>query len=166
MNAFAYTDHCLGQFIEKLKKSPVWDELLLVLLPDHGMMYQLTYEDPDFFHIPVLWLGGAIKSPKQIHTLMNQSDVAATLLSQLGLSHRHFAWSRNVLSKNYRYPFAYSSFPSGIMFADSTGVSIYDINSNTEIVGRPSNNPGRITKAKAILQSSYDDLTRLGKTGN
>lgn len=166
LNAFAYTDHCLGEFVERLRKTPVWDNLLIVMIPDHGMMYQLTYEDPDFFHIPILWIGGAVKSPKRINTLMNQSDVITTLLSQMGISHKEFKWSRNVLSKNYNYPFAYSTFPSGIMFADSTGVSIYDINSDKEIVGEPFKSQERVAKAKAILQSSYNDLARLGKTAN
>lgn len=161
-NAFAWTDHCLGQFIDGLKKLPVWDNLLIVIYADHGIMYDQTYEDPEFFHIPMLWLGGALKEPRRISTLMNQSDMAATILSQMGVSHKQFPWSRNVFSKNYTYPFVYSSYPSGILFKDSTGVSIFDTNADKPILGRPAEGADlRLKRSKAILQKSYDLLEKM-----
>ena len=158
LNAFAYTDECVGQLIDSLRTLPVWDNLLVILLPDHGFLYELTYEDPEFFHSPMLWLGGAIREPRRMQVLMNQSDLAATLLAQLGLPYKHFPWSRNVLGTTYTYPFVYSTFPSGILFSDSTGVSVFDITSNTPITEQPTPSPQRIQKAKAILQTSYDGL--------
>lgn len=167
LNSFAYTDYCVGQFLDRLKATSLWDNLLVVMFADHGIMYGQTYETPEFFHIPVIMVGGALKGPRRIHTIMNQSDVAATLLAQMGVSHRQYAWSRNVLSPEYTYPFAYSTYPSGIMLADSTGVSIYDVNADRTIVNKPLehaslNTPEasrrRVTRAKAILQKSYDML--------
>jgi phosphoglycerol transferase MdoB-like AlkP superfamily enzyme len=158
LNAFAYTDHCIGQFVDSLRHMPQWDDMLLVLLPDHGFLYDLTYQDPSFFHSPMLWLGGAVARPRTVDVLMNQSDVAATLLSQLGLPHRDYPWSRNVLSSRYTYPFAYSTYPGGILFADSTGVTVYDIAANEPITERPAPSPERLRRAKAILQTSYDKL--------
>ena len=161
-NAFAWTDHCLGQFIDGLKKLPVWDNLLIVIYADHGIMYDQTYEDPEFFHIPMLWLGGALKEPRRISTLMNQSDMAATILSQMDVSHKQFPWSRNIFSKNYTYPFVYSSYPSGILFKDSTGVSIFDTNADKPILGRPAEGADlRLKRSKAILQKSYDLLEKM-----
>lgn len=161
LNAFAFTDHCVTTLIDSLRNTPQWDNLLVILIPDHGFLYDLTYESPEFFHAPMLWLGGAIREPRRMEVLMNQSDLAATLLSQMGISHTDFPWSRNVLSRNYRYPFAYSSFPSGILFADSTGVSVFDITSRKPITEQPAPSPDRIHKAKAILQMSYDRLEQL-----
>lgn len=161
LNAFAFTDHCVTTLIDSLRNTPQWDNLLVILIPDHGFLYDLTYESPEFFHAPMLWLGGAIREPRRIEVLMNQSDLAATLLSQMGISHTDFPWSRNVLSRNYRYPFAYSSFPSGILFADSTGVSVFDITSRKPITEQPAPSPDRIHKAKTILQMSYDRLEQL-----
>ena len=158
LNAFAYTDHCIGQLIDSLRALPLWKDLLVILIPDHGFLYDLTYQDPAFFHSPMLWLGGAVRSARPMDVLMNQSDLAATLLSQMGLPHRQFPWSRNVLSKNYTYPFAYSSYPGGILFADSTGVSVYDITANEPIAEQPAPSPERLRRAKAILQTSYDKL--------
>lgn len=161
LNAFAFTDHCVTTLIDSLRNTPQWDNLLVILIPDHGFLYDLTYESPEFFHAPMLWLGGAIREPRRMEVLMNQSDLAATLLSQMGISHTDFPWSRNVLSRNYRYPFAYSSFPSGILFADSTGVSVFDITSRKPITEQPAPSPDRIHKAKTILQMSYDRLEQL-----
>lgn len=161
LNAFAFTDHCVTTLIDSLRITPQWDNLLVILIPDHGFLYDLTYESPEFFHAPMLWLGGAIREPRRMEVLMNQSDLAATLLSQMGISHTDFPWSRNVLSRNYRYPFAYSSFPSGILFADSTGVSVFDITSRKPITEQPAPSTDRIHKAKTILQMSYDRLEQL-----
>ena len=93
-----------------------------------------------------------------MQVLMNQSDLAATLLSQMGISHTDFPWSRNVLSRAYTYPFVYSNFPGGILFCDSTGVSVFDIASRQPITEQPAPSPERVQKAKAILQTSYDQL--------
>lgn len=160
-NAFAYTDHCLGQFIDKLKQSPIWKDLLVICLPDHGFYYPDNSghgHDDRIHHIPMLWVGGAIKHPMVIDRIMNQSDLAATLLAQLNINHNDFNFSRNVLGTEYTYPFAYWSFGGGYAFADSTGVTVMDLNADRPIIERPSANKNRILRGKAILQSSYDDL--------
>ncbi len=159
-NAFAYTDDCLGKFVEKLKQTPVWDNLLLICLPDHGFYYprEGLNTSPLFYHIPMLWLGGAVKQPMQIDRIMNQSDLAATLLGQLGLDHSSFNFSRNVLGSDYTYPFAFYSFNNGFSFRDSTGVTVFDNPSKSVLLEEPSGNEDRINRGKAILQSVYDDL--------
>ncbi len=158
-NAFAYTDHCLGQFLDSLKATPEWQNLLVIIWSDHGVMYQQNYESPEFFHIPMLWVGGALRDPRRISTLMNQSDIAATLLAQLGLSHDDFPWSRDILSADYRYPFAYSTFPSGIMWRDSTGITLYDISAQRVIHSAPQQGTAqRIRRAQAVLQFSTQNL--------
>lgn len=159
LNAFAFTDACVGRLVDSLRVMPqVWDNLLVILVPDHGFLYDITYEDPAFFHCPMLWLGGAVRGPRRMDVLMNQSDVAATLLSQMGLPHGQFPWSRNVLSASYTYPFVYSTYPGGILFADSTGITVYDISASRPITETPSANASRTARAKAILQTSYDRL--------
>lgn len=160
-NAFAFTDHCLGNFIDKLKKTPVWKDLLIICLPDHGFYYPDNSghgHDERIHHIPMLWLGGAVKQPMVIDRIMNQSDLAATLLAQLGIEHNEFNFSRNVLGTEYTYPFAYWSFGGGYAFADSTGVTVMDLNADRPMIERPTPDKNRILRGKAILQSSYDDL--------
>ena len=159
-NAFAYTDECLGKLIEGLKQSQVWENLLIVCLPDHGFCYPqgTTDRGGEFSHIPMLWLGGAVKQPMKIDKIMNQTDMAATLLGQLGLDYSMFPFSRNVLSESYVYPFAFYSSGSVFAFRDSTGVSAYDIKADCISYEEPSASEERLNKGKAILQSAYDDL--------
>lgn len=159
-NAFAYTDHCLGEFIERIRQTPQWKNLLIICLPDHGINYpeQPYGQGEKVHHIPMLWLGGAVKEHRVIDCIMNQSDMAATLLAQLGIEHSEFTFSRNVLGSEYRYPFAYWSFGGGFAFADSTGTTILDVNSIRPIIETPTPNNNRTLRAKSILQTSYDDL--------
>ena len=159
-NAFAYTDECLGKFIDRLKQTPAWKDLLVICLPDHGFYYPREGSNamPRFYHIPLLWLGGAVKQPMQVDKIMNQTDLAATLLGQLGLEHTAFTFSRNVLGSDYKYPFAFYSFNNGFSFRDSTGVTVFDNNSGSNLFDEPEADESRLDKGKAILQTVYDDL--------
>lgn len=159
-NAFAYTDECLGKFVDRLKQTPAWKDLLVICLPDHGFYYPREGSNamPRFYHIPLLWLGGAVKQPMQVDNIMNQTDLAATLLGQLGLEHTAFTFSRNVLGSDYKYPFAFYSFNNGFSFRDSTGVTVFDNNSGSILFDEPEADESRLDKGKAILQTVYDDL--------
>ena len=159
-NAFAYTDECLGKFIDRLKQTPAWKDLLVICLPDHGFYYPREGSNamPRFYHIPLLWLGGAVKQPMQVDKILNQTDLAATLLGQLGLEHTAFTFSRNVLGSDYKYPFAFYSFNNGFSFRDSTGVTVFDNNSGSILFDEPEADESRLDKGKAILQTVYDDL--------
>lgn len=159
-NAFAYTDECLGKFVDRLKQTPAWKDLLVICLPDHGFYYPREGSNamPRFYHIPLLWLGGAVKQPMQVDKIMNQTDLAATLLGQLGLEHTAFTFSRNVLGSDYKYPFAFYSFNNGFSFRDSTGVTVFDNNSGSILFNEPEADESRLDKGKAILQTVYDDL--------
>ena len=159
-NAFAYTDECLGKFIDRLKQTPAWKDLLVICLPDHGFYYPREGSNamPRFYHIPLLWLGGAVNQPMQVDKIMNQTDLAATLLGQLGLEHTAFTFSRNVLGSDYKYPFAFYSFNNGFSFRDSTGVTVFDNNSGSILFDEPEADESRLDKGKAILQTVYDDL--------
>lgn len=161
LNAFAYTDYSVVCMMDSLRQLPQWDNLLVIIIPDHGFLYKQSYKDPGFFRAPMLWTGGAIREPRKMSVLMNQSDIAATLLSQMGIRHDEYPWSRNVLSQTYTYPFVYCNYPAGILFADSTGTSIYDINGDAVMMEQPADDGLRIMRAKAILQTSYDGLTEM-----
>ena len=160
-NAFAYTDHCIGEFMRRFRKSPLWKNTLVVLLPDHGTPYPKEGErfSPRFFRIPMIWTGGAVRRPQTVEKIMSQADLAATLLAQLGLGHADFRFSRNVLSADYTYPFAFYSFAGGFGFLDNSGVSVYD-NASGKVVFNvaPEGDSLRVQKGKAILQTLYGNV--------
>ena len=159
-NSFAYTDSCLGAFVDSLRSTPVWDNLLLVITPDHGFRYpqQGFAFDPHVHHIPILWLGGAVKEPKVIDRFIVQPDMAATILAQMGIDYSDFRFSRNVMSEKYTYPFSFYTFSNGLCFIDSTGITLYDDDSGQCLINDPVGSELRLDRGKAILQTLYDDL--------
>jgi phosphoglycerol transferase MdoB-like AlkP superfamily enzyme len=159
-NAFAYTDECIGTFVDRLKQTPAWDNLLIVMLADHGYCYPetLTGHDPDFFHTPMLWLGGAVAQPAKVSIAAAQTDLAATLLGQLNLPHDDFLFSRDIFSSAYTYPFVFFAFNNGFGFKDNEGISVYDNHPDRVIFDAPTPAAERVEKGKTILQTLYSDL--------
>ena len=162
LNAFNYLDECIGNFINDMKQTPQWDNLLVILLPDHGFSYLGVGEEHELHdHVPMLWLGGAIKSPRRIEQICNQTDLPATLLGQLGIAHHEYFFSRDIMSKSYQYPFAVHTYNNGITMRDSTGFAVFDLNANRIIVDKSSDSELLIKKGKAILQTATDRLRNM-----
>ena len=93
--------------------------------------------------------------------VMNQSDLPATLLSQLGIPHGDYLFSRDVLSADYKYPFAIHAYNDGVAFIDSAGYVIHDNTANRVILEtNPATSDLNSRRAKAILQTLHDDLAR------
>ena len=160
-NSFAFTDEQLGKFVERLKSTDKWENTLIICIADHsvtGYPAGIRQTDKERNHILFMMLGGAIKEPKRIDKICNQSDFVATLLAQLQLPSNEFKFSRNVLSPQYIYPFAYHCYNNGISLMDSTGYSVYDLTGCKETTKPTESSENRIRKAKAILQSTYNDF--------
>ena len=156
LNSFYYLDLCLGRFIERLRQSPQWDNTLVIILPDHGIKYQdIDETTPLRSHIPMLWTGGAIRGPRRIDTFCTQSDLAATLLSQLGISHDDYPFSRDIFSPLYVRPFAMHTHSDGFAVIDSTDFHAYDLNSQRVVKGKDDSS---VRIGKAILQLTASDL--------
>lgn len=160
LNAFYYTDKCIGELIARLKKSPKWKNLLVIITADHGVASSEygSLNDPHITHIPMIWTGGAVKKTCAVDKIMNQTDLPATLLGQLCISHEDFPFSRNVCSKSYDYPSAIHVYNGGISFVDSTGYTTYDIDGERAIFNADAE---REKKAKACLQLIYKKTARL-----
>lgn len=158
-NAFNYLDQCLGTFIDSLRQTPAWQDLLVVILPDHGYRYKGIDETTRLYnHIPMIWLGGAVRRPCRIDRVCSQSDLAATLLGQLGLPHDDFTFSRDVLSDRYQQPFAYHTFNNGFTVIDSTGFAAYDLDAQT-VIAHDGPDAGRLLRqGRALLQLTSHDL--------
>ena len=162
-NAFYYLDTCIGHFIDRLKRLPQWDNLLIIFLPDHSIDYgHFTEAVQERNKIPMVWAGGAVKAPRKITQLCNQTDLAATLLAQLQLPHAQFRWSRDVLSASYRYPFAVHNYNNGFSLTDSTGFIAYDLESSRLVTNESSQATRLERMGKAILQATTADLKALG----
>ncbi len=160
LNSVAFTDSCIGDFMDKIKQTPVWEDLLIIMVPDHGYRYpeNIKEHEPARYHIPMIWLGGAVKEPVIIETIANQTDLAATLLSQLDLPHDEFTFSKDIMDMAYP-TYAFYTFHNGFGFIDSTGISVYDNESDKPLIESPAeNSTERINNGKALLQTLYDDM--------
>ncbi len=163
-NSMAYTDDCLGKLIGRLKDSPVWDNLLVVILSDHGIRLfdGQQHSDYSMAHIPMVWTGGAIKSPRVVSSFVAQSDMAATLLGQLRIPHDDFIFSRDVFSSTYTSPSAFHTFSNGMTLIDSTGVVTFDNEAQRVVYSESFTSTlvdldSQTQKAKAIVQTVYKD---------
>ena len=161
LNAMYYLDQCLGDFIERFRQTKVWDNTLVILLPDHGIPYKdIDERHPLMNHIPMIWVGGAVKAPRRIEQVCNQTDLPATLLGQLGLNHDDFTFSRDVLSKSYTQPFAINTYTEGFSVNDSVGYVNYDLIGDRICVRQGQHIDELLQRGRAILQAASKDLDK------
>lgn len=161
LNAHHYTDSAIGNFIKAAKTKPWWKNTLIVIVADHGHPLPYTQKaKTGEFHIPMLWLGGALSQRNlKVDALCSQTDLAATLLGQLKLPSGSFKWSSDIFCKD-RKSFAYFAFnnglgwvrPSGFLVRDNLGGNI------TEREGTLGADEEKL--GKAYLQASFGDYIR------
>ena len=153
LNAMAFTDACLGRFVERVRQTPVWKDLLVILIADHAYPYPYGIANSDALRhrIPMLWLGGAVRRPAVVETYGSQSDLAATLLAQLGIAHGDFLFSRDLFDPA-RPKFGYWCFNNGFGVADAGGTTIFDCTSARVI--SPDSTAAQLRDGKAMLQTT------------
>jgi phosphoglycerol transferase MdoB-like AlkP superfamily enzyme len=116
-----YTDSCINAYLTEAKKQPWYANTLFVFVADHGHAYPKDRFDvtaPERYHIPLLFYGDVINEAyrgKQLDVTGSQTDIASTLLAQLGLPTEEFKWSKNLLNP-YVKPFAFFSWDNGSGF--------------------------------------------------
>lgn len=159
LNSLHYTDASIGAFIREAKTKPWWDNTLVIIIADHGHPMPKTVSDkPSQFHIPMLWLGGALKNKGMvIDSISSQVDLASTLLGQFGLNTEPFVWSSNLFQTG-RTPFAFYSFNNGFGLMKTNGNFTFDNVGQIEIEkkGIVTENDKRI--GRAYQQILFDDF--------
>ncbi len=159
LNAFAYTDRCIGTFINQLKESSHWNNTLVMLVPDHlGVYpYDIHQESPERFKIPLILTGGVITNPTRIDTIGSQIDIAATLLSQLEIPYNQFPFSKNLLNASTPH-FAFFTMPNFFGWVSSENEVVYNCESNQVVYEKGKQIENNLNRGKAFLQKLYDDL--------
>lgn len=164
-NSFAYTDSCLGVLIDSLKSMPMWDSLLVIIVPDHGIPYVdgMSTSEVSVARIPMVWIGGALaKQDYSIDCLMSQSDLAATLLAQMRVAAGQYPFSRNVLGTKYaeKRQFAIHSDKNCLNLVTPEGCWHYDCVSRT----LQPESPEQQRFIEALLQRLYKTSASLSLT--
>lgn len=159
LNAFAYTDSCVGDFIRQYKELPQWKNTIIILVPDHlgGYPEYIDNFQEYRYRIPLIITGGAISCPTRIDTYGSQQDIAATLLGQMGLPHNEFTFSKDMLDPKAPH-FAFFTVPDAFGMATTDNCLIYDNLSGSIVLDTGKQKGSNLLPAKAYLQKLYDDL--------
>ena len=159
LNAMAFSDECVGKMIDRLKASPAWKDLLVVLVADHGSPYPrtLTYNEPLRHRIPMIWTGGAVARPRVVEDYAAQIDIAATLLAQLGVAHDDFDYSKDIFAPTPPRKFAYYTFNDGFGVVDASGEAVWDATAGRAVTAT---NPELLDVGRTMLQTTYTDIGR------
>lgn len=160
LNAIAFTDDCLGEFIDSLRLMPVWENLLVILVSDHAMTFPRTLRNFDIsrHHIPMVWTGGAVAGPRTVEDMWSQSDIAASLLAQLGIDDGEFIFSHNIFNPQQQ-PMAFYTFNHGFGYIDPSGATVWDIESERALIIEGEEGTAlRQKRGKAILQTLMEDM--------
>lgn len=160
LNAFAYTDSVMGAIVREYRKLPRWKNTLIVFVPDHvgGYKENLNDHDRSRYQIPLILAGGVISRPMKVGIIGSQHDIAATLLGQLGVEHREFTFSKNMMS-DATPKFAFFAVNDAFGIVSEENSLIYD-NRAKRIVYDKGEKGFNLKRGQAYLQKLYDDLAK------
>ena len=127
LNSCYYTDKYLGEFIAYCKQQPWWDNTLIIITADHGhrLPDKIDSRIREKFHIPLLWLGGAIKKDTVVNRYAGHTDIANTILAQLDSPSTDFMFSKDIFG-NHTKNFAQYVFIDGFGYLDPDHYIVYD----------------------------------------
>jgi len=157
LNSVAYTDSCLGAFINAFRKSPLWKNTLLIVTADHGTMEPgpTDITDPASYRIPLIWSGGVVDSLQRIETITQQCDFGTSLVHQLGWKTDYTRFSKDFFTA---HPYAFYMHDFGWGYVVPDGFFYFDQNSN-DFVPKPSSGKSvDLSFPKAYMQVLHDDF--------
>lgn len=156
LNSVAYTDSCLGAFVDSLKQHPLWDSTIVILSPDHGYPYPngIANYNPLRYRIPMAIIGGAVQQPMQVPTLCSQIDLVPTVLHAMGLDAEAYPFSKNILDST-QTEFAFYAFNDGFALLTPQDTIIVDAKANMLLHG---NNEFLNQQAHAFMQCIMEEI--------
>ena len=166
LNAAYYSDKAIGDFIRRAKQSDWWENSLVVITSDHGSRHpgNLPNYHPGRFHVPMLWLGGAVaKADTVVAVIACQTDIPLTILHQLGLTTDDYRFSKDILGSPI-FPFAFYDFNDGFGFVTDESKAVFDNVSRT-IIHREGADPEQAAEmGKAYQQIFVNDFVMRDRT--
>ncbi|MGE5395640.1 MAG: LTA synthase family protein [Candidatus Saccharibacteria bacterium] len=159
LNAVAYTDSCLGEFVKALRQSPVWNNTLLIVTADHGTNQPgpTDITDPASYRIPLIWSGGVVDSLRRIETITQQVDLGTTLIHQLGWKTDHSPFTKDFFTL---HPYAFFMHDSGWGYVLPQGCFYFDLNTNQFTTKEGTDQSVDWSFAKSYMQVLHDDFIK------
>jgi phosphoglycerol transferase MdoB-like AlkP superfamily enzyme len=163
INSAYYTDHCLGEYMEKARNETWYKNTLFIIVADHSHNSYRNWHPAsrEYHKIPMIFYGDVIKDQykgTRWHKLGNQHDIAATLLAQLGLKHSDFPWSKDLFNP-YISDFAYYSTEDGLGWIRPDAYFSYDVTPNYFYFNQMNHafQDSIVRQGKAYLQGVFEN---------
>jgi len=190
----AYTDHCIGQVIDKLRQLDMYDSSLIIITSDHGEMlgqhgegthgyfvYQPAIKVPLIFKLP------GISTPQRIAGSVGLVDIVPTVCSILDIELPNPIQGRDLspcfssgqLPYQDRYLFCQSLEPTkynanslvGVVtdqykYIRTTRPELYDlVNDSNELNNLAARQPDRLQNMEQALRRILEESTRDKENG-
>lgn len=163
VNSVAYTDSCIGSFVDRLKRTSAWNNLLIIGVADHAYAnYPEGLQNHELlrYRIPMFWTGGAVLHPALVDTYGSQIDLAATLFGQMDIECEDFNFSKDMFDPSIGHYGVYA-FSDGFGLINDSICYIQDnANSGRGLSGTHDPEGKAELWGKAYLQTLYDDLSK------
>jgi phosphoglycerol transferase MdoB-like AlkP superfamily enzyme len=114
---------------------------------------------PQRYTIPMLWLGGAIQGPMVVDAIGNQTDIVATVLSQMGMDSKNFYFSNDLLNPE-RHQFAMFIYNQGFGMVTPLGNAVYNMDIN-KFSSAKGDTTGITYPSKALFQDIINNFNSL-----
>lgn len=157
LNSVCFADSCVGAMIDRMKASSSWSNTLVIIVADHAYRYPYGIENSSVarYRIPMLWLGGALREPREVDTYCSQIDIAPTVLAQMGLPQTAFRFGHNIFSNDSHY--GCFTFKDGAGYVDASSASVWDYTAGAAVTADTTS----VRRAQALVQQTYRAIRNL-----
>jgi len=162
LNSVSYTDECLGKFIDQMKSRPNWNNTLVIITSDHTSREPgpTTVIEPASYRIPMLWLGGVVDSTKVVENICMQTDLAPTLLQQLGMQPTRSMFAKNIFGPR-QYAFYYRDSGWGFIAPDLAFFDDLELQKQTIFYLKNATKSDSLMRfSKGFTQALHEDFFR------
>jgi phosphoglycerol transferase MdoB-like AlkP superfamily enzyme len=162
INSVKYCDYWLGDYMEKAKQQPWYDNTLFIIVADHGHPSHInrSYYDKEYQRIPMLWYGNVLTDEYKgaiCDVLSSHIDIPSTLLGQFGGTISSFEWGKNIFNP-YSNAFVYHENNKGFGWIEPD--ARFNYSSITENVndykGDESKKDSVVFRGKAYTQKLFE----------
>lgn len=164
LNSLAYTDQVIGNLLRHAAREPWWANTLVIIVADHSRPLEhhdveAPYKSAEsWYHVPMLWTGGALALHGARDGIGSQTDLAPTLLGVLGIpGGERYRFGRDLFAPSGN-PAAFYGFEQGFGLVTERGNLVWDRGPGrvTSSSGQP--NGADLLLGRAILQLAYQDF--------
>ena len=160
VNSGKYTDVAIKLFMEMAKEQPWYDNTLFLFMADHSHPSYKNYplESFEYHKIPLLFYGEPLMDSLRGTTydkICGNTDIPATILSQLGVKHDEFIWSKDVFNTCYK-PFAFFELYSGLGWKTDEGECVINNDNMLKNTFPEDKSDSLVRQGKAYMQYHFD----------